>query len=470
MKKVIILFLIFSGYVYAQTPWQAKQNLYVYPESTVSRKVIIPKAGIRFPNGSFLDRASSFVWGINRGTSITLKYDSLILKEGTNITFTTLGNELTITSAGGIGDSGGTNTDLSNLTAPVKVNQNLTPDYDNYRYLGNATYRWKGLMVSGLEEDMNGLSFWQSDDYYGRFLIFDDSPLTGVRVYRLPNTSGTMAVAGTSPLSVSNAGVVSMTAANSYTNGYLSMTDWSLFNSKVDSITNLYSGGTLFSMVKPGSKNKVKPIRAGTNITFGGGDTLVINSAVTSGADVNLSNVTSTSIPAALIPDVADTRYLGSESKRWKGLMISGDEGDLDGLSFWQGTYYARLLVYTDVKPLTANRNIYVPDTSGTMLVRTNYPLSDSNGTIYSPFVLYGDNAEIGMGDSVKITDSDCPEYDGYTLVSVTTTLRDGFGSALGITAVINSPVGAPQTVTFRSIANQALGAIFYYQLFYSKD
>lgn len=447
MKKILILLVLMTGILYPQTrPPLKTGNLTVEGTATIKNGLI-------------------FVDSISTSTTTGVIYrqvDTLWLRTST-------GWRKLYPQSTGEGTVDGLNRYLSNAIAPTAFNVDLLP-LSYTQSIGSIASAWRyGYFAYGYGIGLVGplATTYLRSNY-----------VTSNNYVTFGTNSGTPAVTASVPLYINNTtgNIYMVPAGTGSVGGYLTSAQLSYFSFKADSICNATTAAGFYKLVgtRTGINNAVYPIRAlypGGGMTITAlGDTALQLTSTGAGADINLSNVTSTSIPAALIPDVADTRYLGSESKRWKGLMISGDESDLDGLTFWQGTYYARLLVYTDVKPLTANRNIYVPDTSGTMLVRTNYPLSDSNGTIYSPFVLYGDNAEIGMGDSVKITDSDCPEYDGYTLVSVTTTLRDGFGSALGITAVINSPVGAPQTVTFRSIANQALGAIFYYQLFYSKD
>lgn len=100
------------------------------------------------------------------------------------------------------------------------------------------------------------------------------------------NSGGTVtSVAGTAPISVSNgssAAVVSMTQANSTTAGFLSSTDWALFNSKQD---NTLASGQI--RVGNGSNQATAVAISGDATINSSGALTIANSAVT---EVKLAN------------------------------------------------------------------------------------------------------------------------------------------------------------------------------------
>ncbi len=78
-------------------------------------------------------------------TGVFINLRSLI--GGTNVTITNNANDITINSTGS-----GANTQLSNLTSPTSINQDLRPDASN-RDVGIASDRWKEMNCEDLDTD-----------------------------------------------------------------------------------------------------------------------------------------------------------------------------------------------------------------------------------------------------------------------------------------------------------------------------
>jgi hypothetical protein len=474
MKKIILLILLITSISLAQLgkePIRVKQGgiyytvAFFYKDSTrfyqplyLSSNLFANK--IYFPDGSVLERASHFKWGVNYGTSMVSTYDSLIFKEGTNITLTKVGNELTITAAGG-GTGSGLNYDLSNLIA-TNINMDLKPASHSLTSLGTTSLPFKFLTISR----GYGIGLMSETTTDGIWLRALSSPTANYIIY-LPNNNGVIPVVATSPLAISNTGVISMTAASSFQNGYITYTNYNYWQAKVDSVIKAAATGTSLVKANLGNLNKIKTLTAGTGITLTDRDTTVLITGTSAGADVSLSNLTTTSINQPLNFSSRSTATIGSMGVPVTYLNISG--GDVDpyegtGIVFWRGSYPLTLTA----PAITGTRQINLPNTSGTVAVAGTYPCSVSTaGYVSQDVFTIGESEEIGLGDSVLVSPT---EYSGYSIVSATATLQGGFGGALGITVNINSPVGAPQTVVFKTISNQQLGCVFYYQLLYKKD
>lgn len=86
----------------------------------------------------------------------------------------------------------------------------------------------KDALQIGLGSTGNGLMFGLD----GTPGTLKPAALGSARNWTLPDASGTVAVSATTPLSLSAAGALTIQAADSTHNGYLSSTDWTTFNSK----------------------------------------------------------------------------------------------------------------------------------------------------------------------------------------------------------------------------------------------
>jgi hypothetical protein len=112
---------------------------------------------------------------------------------------------------------------------------------------------------------------------------------------------------GTSPISV-NSGLISISQANTTTNGYLTSTDWNTFNNKQESGTYLLNLGTVAGPIMSGS----------TSITLKAGTATPISST-SSLITLGVSSSTRT-----IYPTTNNTYDLGQVANGWKNLYLSG--------------------------------------------------------------------------------------------------------------------------------------------------
>lgn len=139
---------------------------------------------------------------------------------------------------------------------------------------------------STLFADTNGDFAWKNDHNY--ITTLNSHANTADRVYTLPDASGTIALtsdiptlSATAPISYSG-GVISISQANTSTNGYLSSTDWNTFNGKLSASGTIPNGTILKYQTSTGTL-VASDITNGTSglIAFNG--TILATSIVRSG-------------------------------------------------------------------------------------------------------------------------------------------------------------------------------------------
>ncbi len=185
--------------------------------------------------------------------------------------------------------------------------------------------------------DVNGNFGWQNDNLY--LTTLSTHANTANRTYTFPNASGTVALTtdlanftANSPLSYSG-GVLSISQANTSTNGYLSSADWNTFNNKQNALGFIPINGS-------GSINYISKFTGSTTISQSG-----IYEGVTNYVSIGNTNTTYNL-------DVTGTFRLTSNA------IFGGTLGN--------GTYTYTLPSATGTLALTSQLSSYVPYTGAT--------------------------------------------------------------------------------------------------------
>jgi len=267
----------------------------------------------------------------NLTTGKLIQNSGVIIDDSNNVTGV---NTLTATNLIVNDDTtlGGSNAD--SLAVNARITTDLEPATNNAKDIGTSGRNWRdgffGRNLDTVNLSVTGTtSFDGSQGTSGQVLT---SAGTGnTPTWTTPTTGTVTSVTGTAPV-VSSGGAtpaISMAAANTTTNGYLTSTDWNTFNNKsntVGTVTSVGGTGTVNGITLTGT------VTSSGNLTLGGtlggiGNSQLTNSAVTVGTTAislgassttlaGLTSVTSTNLTAT-------AAVTGSVVSATNGLVIN---------------------------------------------------------------------------------------------------------------------------------------------------